>query len=148
PSLSAASVAAGGTLGILIPPSVALILYGVLTMEPIGPLLIAGIIPGILCSLFFMATVYIQILRNKDLTPSGQEKAYLKEQLKALLPVWPFLLIFVISVGGIYFGLFTPTEAAGVGSFSAFLYTLITKRFNWQKLKDAFDETARLTAMI
>ncbi len=148
PGLSAASVAAGGTLGILIPPSVALILYGVLTMEPIGPLLIAGIIPGIICTLFFMATVYILILKNPKLAPTGQKKATLKEQLKAFIPVWPFLLIFVISVGGIYFGLFTPTEAAGVGAFGAFLYTLLTGRLNWQKLKGAFDETARLTAMI
>src|SRR5690625_2123205 len=90
PGLSAASVAAGGTLGILIPPSVALILYGVLTMEPIGPLLIAGIIPGILCSLFFMGTVYILILKNPKLAPTGQKRASLMEQLKAFLPVWPF----------------------------------------------------------
>ncbi|MBP1971241.1 tripartite ATP-independent transporter DctM subunit [Virgibacillus natechei] len=148
PGLSAASVAAGGTLGILLPPSVALILYGVLTMEPIGPLLIAGIVPGILCSLFLMATVYILVMKNPKLAPTGQTRAPLKEQLKAFTPVWPFLLIFVISVGGIYFGLFTPTEAAGVGSFGAFLYTALTGRLNWQKLKDAFDETARLTAMI
>ncbi|GAE28048.1 C4-dicarboxylate transporter [Halalkalibacter wakoensis JCM 9140] len=148
PGLAASSVAAGGTLGILIPPSVALILYGVLTMEPIGPLLIAGLIPGILCMLIFILTIYIQVRKNPDLAPTALKKASLKERFQSLIPIWPFFLIFFLSVGGIYFGIFTPTEAAGVGAFGAFLYTVLSRRLDWEKMKDAFNESARLTAMI
>jgi tripartite ATP-independent transporter DctM subunit len=146
--LAAASVAAGGTLGILIPPSVALILYGALTMEPIGPLLIAGIIPGAICTALFMMTVYVQIRKNPSLAPSGRLKASFLEQIKSLKNVWPFLLIFLLSIGGIYLGIFTPTEAAGVGAFGAFLYTIITRKLDWKKLGEAFDESVRLSAMI
>ncbi|MEC2073278.1 TRAP transporter large permease [Alkalihalophilus marmarensis] len=148
PGLAASSVAAGGTLGILIPPSVALILYGVLTMEPIGPLLIAGLVPGIICMIVFILTIYFQVRKNPLLAPRSLAKASMRDQFKSLIPIWPFFLIFFISVGGIYFGIFTPTEAAGVGAFSAFIYTVLTKRLNWKKMKEAFDESARLTAMI
>lgn len=148
PRVSTATVAAGGTLGFLIPPSVILILYGVLTQEPIGQLLIAGLIPGILLTLLFMLTVYIQIRRNPSLAPVKSEVASLKERFKSLIPVWPFMLIFLLSIGGIYFGFFTPTEAGGVGAFGALVVSVLTKKMNWKSFVESLQECVRLTAMI
>jgi len=146
--LSAGCVAAGGTLGALIPPSVILILYGVLTMEPIGPLLIAGLVPGIILTLIFMATVYIQVRRKPSLAPSRQQRAPLKERMNMLNEVWPFIFIFLLSIGGIYFGFFTPTEAGGVGAFGALVFAILTKRMDWKKFIKAIEETILLTTMI
>ncbi len=148
PSLSTASVAAGGTLGILIPPSVILILYGALTSEPIGPLLIAGIIPGLVLALAFMLTINIQVRLNPSLAPRKSEPATFGERIHSLKSIWPFLLIFIISIGGIYFGVFTPTEAGGIGAIGAFLLTVVTKRMNLSKLFASLDETIRLSVML
>ncbi|MDQ0162890.1 TRAP transporter large permease [Bacillus alveayuensis] len=148
PSLSTACVAAGGTLGILIPPSVILILYGILTREPIGKLLIAGIIPGILQMLIFMLTIAILVRRDSALAPVRAEKAAFSEKLNSLKNVWPFLGLFLISIGGIYLGVFTPTEAAGVGAFGALIFALISKKLDLHKLKMSFNESVRLTAYI
>jgi tripartite ATP-independent transporter DctM subunit len=147
-SLSTSTVAAGGTLGILIPPSVILIVYGSLTQEPIGPLLIAGIIPGILMTLLFMLMVYIQVRLNPELAPRSEKPHPWSERLQSLKTVWPFLLIFALSIGGIYFGIFTPTEAGAVGAMGAFLVTLITRKMSWRKLVDSLDESIRLSVMI
>src|SRR5690625_1819108 len=106
-SLSTSAIAAGGTLGVLIPPSVLLILYGVLTGEVIGALLIAGIIPGILQVLIFGITIFILVKKNPDLAPARVIKATYRERLKASKDVIPFLIIFIISIGGIYLGVFT-----------------------------------------
>ncbi len=148
PGLSSACVAAGGTLGVLIPPSVILILYGVLTMEPIGALLIAGLVPGILLALCFMLTVYIQVRRNPSLAPNLQEPSPFIERVKSLKSIWPFMLIFMLSIGGIYFGFFTPTEAGGVGALGALLFAVITRRLNWKKFMAALEETVYLTSMV
>ncbi|MBE1555176.1 TRAP transporter large permease subunit [Sporosarcina limicola] len=147
PGLSAACVAAGGTLGILIPPSVILVLYGVLTMEPIGKLLIAGIVPGILQMALFMAVIYFMVVRNPELAPVTEKKPF-KVKIKSLNSVWPFALLFLISIGGIYQGYFTPTEAGGIGAFGAFLLALVTRRLSWADFKASLNETTRLTAMI
>lgn len=148
PSMSTASVAAGGTLGILIPPSVILILYGVLTMENIGELLIGGLIPGLILTVGFMLTIYFQILKNPSLAPRKTSRKSLIDMILSLKSVWPFLLIFILSIGGIYFGFFTPTEAGGVGAAGAFAVAAVTKRLNWQRLIESLDETVRLTVMI
>lgn len=147
-SLSTASVAAGGTLGILIPPSVILILYGILTSEPIGALLMAGIIPGILQILLFMITVYILVRREPALAPQREGKADTAEKLHTLKNIWPFLGLFLATIGGIYLGIFTPTEAAGIGAFGALFFAVISKRFNWKMLGGSLEETIRLTAFI
>lgn len=125
-ALSTSCVAAGGTLGILIPPSVILVLYGILTMEPIGKLLIAGLVPGILQMLLFMLVIYLMVLRKPSLAPVTAKKP-LKVKMKSLNSVWPFVFLFALSIGGIYFGYFTPTEAGGIGAFGAFLLALLTK---------------------
>lgn len=145
--LSTSSVAAGGTLGILIPPSVILVLYGILTMEPIGKLLIAGLVPGILQMLLFMLAIYLIVLKNPSLAPVTEKKPF-KEKITSLNSVWPFILLFVISVGGIYFGFFTPTEAGGIGAFGAFLLAVLTRRLSWEDFKASLNGTTRLTAMI
>lgn len=145
--LSTSCVAAGGTLGILIPPSVILVLYGILTMEPIGKLLIAGLVPGILQMLLFMIAIYLMVLRNPSLAPVTEKKPF-KEKIVSLNSVWPFVLLFLISVGGIYFGFFTPTEAGGIGAFGAFLLAVLTRRLSWEDFKASLNGTTRLTAMI
>lgn len=146
-SLSTACVASGGTLGILIPPSVILVLYGILTMEPIGKLLIAGILPGLLQMVLFTVIVYIMVVRNPSLAPVTERKS-LEEKLKSMNSVWPFALLFLLSIGGIYQGFFTPTEAGGVGTFGAFLLAVFTRRLSWHDFKASLNETTRLTAMI
>ncbi len=147
PGLSTSCVAAGGTLGILIPPSVILVLYGILTMEPIGKLLIAGIVPGLLQMALFMIVIYVMVLRKPEIAPVTEKKP-MSVKLKSLNSVWPFLLLFVISIGGIYLGFFTPTEAGGVGAFGAFLLAVLTRRLSWNDFKLSLSETTRLTAMI
>ncbi|WP_102348991.1 TRAP transporter large permease [Bacillus sp. Marseille-P3661] len=147
-TFSTAAVAAGGTLGVLIPPSVILILYGALTSEPIGPLLIGGLVPGILMTLVFIIMINIQVRMNPSIAPRQQEPAVMGEKVKSLSSVWPFLLIFIISIGGIYLGIFTPSEAGGIGAMGAFIITLVSKRLSWAKLLDSLDETIRLSVML
>lgn len=147
-NFSTAAVAAGGTLGSLIPPSVLLIIYGSLTSEPIGPLLIAGLIPGILLTFLFIILINIQVRVNPSIAPHKTDKAPMKDRVSSLKNIWPFLIIFIVSIGGIYFGFFTPSEAGGVGAFGAFLATVITKRLTIKSLIDSLDETLRLSVMI
>lgn len=146
-SLATACVAAGGTLGILIPPSVILILYGILTEERIGQLLIAGILPGLLQAVLFMVTIYLQVKRNPSLAPLRPEAAF-REKLASLKVVWPVLALFLLVMGGIYLGVFTPTEAGAVGAFGALIFSLATRHFSWKNLVDSLDQAARTTAMI
>lgn len=146
--LSSSCVAAGGTLGVLIPPSVILILYGVLTMEPVGQLLIAGLVPGILLALCMMLTVYIQVRKNPKLGGEQQSSIPIIEKIKSLRSIWPFIIIFLVSIGGIYFGYFTPTEAGGVGALASLLFVVLTRRLSWKDFLKSLDETVRLTAMI
>lgn len=145
--LSTSCVAAGGTLGILIPPSVILVLYGILTMEPIGQLLIAGLVPGLLQMALFMLIVYIMVWRNPSLAPVTEKKSF-RTRMSSMKSVWPFLFLFALSIGGIYFGFFTPTEAGGIGAFGAFLLAVLTRRLSWNDFKKSLSETTRLTAMI
>ncbi|MFD2043836.1 TRAP transporter large permease [Ornithinibacillus salinisoli] len=146
-ALSTSCVAAGGTLGILIPPSVILVLYGILTMEPIGKLLIAGLVPGLLQMALFMLLIYVMVWRNPTLAPVTEKKRFILK-LKSLSSVWPFIFLFALSIGGIYYGFFTPTEAGGVGAFGAFILTVVTKRLSWEHFKTSLSETTRLTAAI
>ena len=147
-SLAAACVAAGGTLGILIPPSVILVLYGILTLEPIGKLLIAGILPGLLQAFLFMLAIYLQVRRNPGLAPLRPQTASFRERMRSLRVVWPVLALFLLVMGGIYLGVFTPTEAGGVGAFGALIFALIAGHLRWRSFVDALDQTARTTAMI
>lgn len=147
PTLSTACVAAGGTLGILIPPSVILILYGILTLEPIGELLIAGLIPGIVNMLLFMVVVFIWVRKDPHAGPASEKSAW-GERFKSLSKVWPFLLLFILTIGGIYLGVFTPTEAGAIGSFGALVLSIVTRRLSWGKLVKSLKDSTRLSAMI
>ncbi|TSI08716.1 TRAP transporter large permease [Lysinibacillus sp. BW-2-10] len=147
-TFSTAAVAAGGTLGVLIPPSVLLIIYGALTSEPIGPLLIGGLIPGILMTLMFMLMINIQVRLKPEIAPRKKEVASFTEKVTSLKGVWPFLVIFAISIGGIYFGVFTPTEAGGIGAIGAFILTMVTKRLSFKGLISSLDESLRLSVML
>ncbi|WP_018924325.1 TRAP transporter large permease [Salsuginibacillus kocurii] len=147
PMLSTACVAAGGTLGILIPPSVILILYGVLTMEPIGELLIAGLVPGLLQIVLFIVVIWLWVRKfPADGPPS--EKSHWGERISSLKNVWPFVLLFILSVGGIYLGIFTPTEAGAIGAFGSFLFAVLTRRLGWKECMNALSDSVRLSAMI
>ena len=117
--LATGAIAAGGTIGILIPPSVILVLYGILTESDIGQLFAAGIVPGILTVVAFMATVSIITHRNPELGPPGA-RASTRQKLAAIKDVRATIVLFLLVIGGIYTGAFTPTEAAGIGATGAF----------------------------
>lgn len=146
-SLATGSIAAGGIIGILIPPSVVLVLYGVLTETSIGDLFIAGFLPGILTIVGFMAVIAIVTRIWPEMGPAG-ERTSVREKFAALGRTWAILLLFAIVIGGIYFGVFTPTEAAGVGAVGAFAISALRRRMTYQNTKDALMETVQTTAMI
>ncbi len=140
-------VAAGGTLGILIPPSGPLILYGVVSETSIGALFIAGLIPGLILACVFAAFC---MLRNINIVESGRKsRANISEILESLKKSFWALLLPPLVLGGMYFGIFTATEAAGVGAMAALLIaTCVYKRFNWEDLIESAKETTQLTAML
>lgn len=145
-SLATGSIAAGGTLGILIPPSVILIIYGLLTEADIGKLFVAGIIPGLLGVVFYMAAVYVTVLLKPNLAPSTQDD--IPVERKDVWGVLAVLGLFAIIMIGIYGGFFTPTEAAGIGAATAFLIALFSGGLTFEKLFQAGLNCARTTAMI
>ena len=147
PKLSTACVAAGGTLGILIPPSIIFIIYGLITETSIGRLFIAGIIPGVLLSLSFLVLIYLMCFRNPKLGPRGPDFTW-KEKLQSLWGVWGMLVLFLLVIGGIYFGIFTPTEAGAIGASGAMLITVIRRRLTWKNLITTLKGTVQTTAMI
>ena len=148
-SLATASVAAGGILGVLIPPSTIFIVYGVITENSIGSLFISGIIPGILLTLMYIGVIYFITRRNPDLAPLA-EKATWKERMEAfkhggLLEV---VIVFVVSLGGLFVGWFTPTEAGAVGAAGVLVITVVTKQLSWAALKSSLYDTLNTIAMI
>lgn len=141
------SLAAGGTLGILIPPSIALLVYGSMTSVSIGRLFIAGIIPGILLTLFFMA--WIALSSRKYTTRVGvEDKVPLSEKLRLSRHLIPPLIVFAVVMGSIYGGLATPTESAGLGVILVLIMTVVMGRFSIAMLHQSFRQTAALTGMI
>lgn len=146
-SLATGSVAAGGIIGILIPPSVVLVLYGVLTETSIGDLFIAGFLPGVLTIVGFMLVVVVVTRINPEIGPAG-ERVALKDKFAALGRTWAIILLFALVIGGIYFGVFTPTEAAGIGAVGAFGISALRGRLTVANTFDALMETVKTTAMI
>lgn len=144
---AAATAAVGGTLGILIPPSAILVLYGVLTEEPIGQVLIGGIIPGIITTALLMLTAYLVVRSRPHYAPRPAEAPDLSKW-GAIKLVWAVPVIFGISMGGIYFGIFTPTEAGAAGAFLSLAYGVLTRRMTWEGFKSAVGRTIRTTAFI
>ncbi len=145
--LSAATVAAGGTLGILIPPSIVMIIYGVLTETDIGKLMIAGIIPGAIGVLLYMAVIAMITLYRPEYGPAGPHVPVL-ERFKALRAVWPVVFLFAFIIGGIYAGIFTPSEAAGMGVAGALILGLVMRRLTARVMLDVLIESGRTTSML
>jgi tripartite ATP-independent transporter DctM subunit len=146
-ALATGCIAAGGTLGILIPPSTVMIIYGILTEQPIATLFIAGIIPGLLLTALFILTVYIITRIKPELGPPGP-KFTMKEKVYSLKSTWSILTLFLLVIGGLYTGWFTPTEAAGVGAFGAFVIIIVKGKLTWKVLTDSLSQTTGTTAMV
>ena len=146
-SLATGTVAAGGTLGILIPPSATFVFYAILTEQSVGKLFIAGILPGIMLAFLFMLAINIQVRLNPELAPRGPGATF-KERINALKGVWGILVLFLIVMGGIYTGVFTPTEAAGIGAFGAFVFSLYTRKMAWHHFVASLRLTGQTTGMI
>ena len=146
-SLATASIAAGGTLGILIPPSVILVIYGLMTETSIRELFAAGFLPGLLgIGLYLVAVQYVVWRRPQD-GPQAERMAW-PDRVRALGGVWGTILLFVLVIGGIYGGVFTPTEAAGIGAGGAFLLALARGVRSWRDYYDVLVNSARTTAML
>ena len=145
--LAAGSIAAGGTLGILIPPSVLLVIYGILTQTSIGKLFAAGIIPGIIGILFYLAAVKVMIKIKPELGPPGERYSWI-QRLNSLRGVWGVIILFIFVMGGIYGGIFSPTEAAGIGAFGAFIFALARKTLTIKTFYQVLIESASTTAML
>ena len=146
-SLACGCVAAGGSIGILIPPSIVFIIYAGLTEESIGRLFIAGVIPGILEVLFYLLTMYFICTIEPDLGPPGPSSSF-REKIVSLKNTWGIMVLFVLVIGGIYLGLFTPTEAAGVGALGAFILGFLKGKLTWGKLLQSLTDATKNTAMI
>ena len=146
-SLATGTVAAAGSLGILIPPSVIFIVYGILTEQSIGKLFAAGILPGILLSILFVLTIYIRVLRNPALAPPGPRTS-LREKTRAISGVLETLFLFALVMGGMFFGIFTPTEAAAAGAFLALLIAILRKQLSWHGFIQSLADTTRISCMV
>lgn len=147
-NLAMGSIAAGGALGILIPPSIIMILYGAVAEVSIGKLFIGGIIPGILLCLIFIIYIFFRTLINRDLAPPVQEKYSFKQKIEVLRGViLPILLVFLV-LGVIYGGVCTPTEASAVGAFGAVFCAIVYRKLTWSNLKTALWDTMKLNAMV
>lgn len=145
--LSTGSVAAGGSLGSLMPPSVVLIVYGIATQQSIGKLFIAGIIPAIIITALFLLAIAIYSKKNPLQGPAG-ERFSLKEMMLSLTDLWETILVFLAVMGGMFFGVFTPTKAGAVGSFSIMVIVMAQKKLNWQGLWKAINETLTISCMV
>ncbi len=146
--LATGSVAAGGTLGFLIPPSIGFVVYGILTEQSIGKLLVSGILPGALLVLAFVLIVVVWVLIHPDAAPMNPEKVSLGEKLMALKQVWELIVVFFLVMGGIYLGFFTPTEAGAVGAFFLFVVTVFRRKLTWAALVEAMAATTKVSVMI
>jgi tripartite ATP-independent transporter DctM subunit len=146
-TLAAGSIAAGGTLGILIPPSVIMVIYGIMTETNIGKLFIAGILPGLVATALLCLAVSWITWRDPQAGPPG-EKSPWSARLEALKRVWPVLALFIVVIGGIYGGVFTATEGAGIGAGGAFVFALARRALTWKALVEVLVESVRTTSML
>ena len=146
-TLATGTVAAAGSLGILIPPSTILIVYGIMIEESIGKLFIAGVLPGILLSLFFAATVVVLCLRNPAIGPPGAPTSW-KEKLRAITGIIPAIILFLLAIGGLFLGWFSPTQAGAIGAGGALIIGLSRRQLTWQTFFEAGKEGLRTGCMV
>jgi len=146
-ALATGCVAAAGSLGILIPPSTIFIVYGILTGESIGKLFIAGVFPGLLLAILFMGVVFTLCRRNPKLAPAGEPTSW-KAKIAGLTGIIEMLVLFVLVIGGLFLGLFSPTQAGAVGAAGALIIGLARRQLNWQGFLFAVKDTLRITCMV
>ena len=145
--LAAGSVAAGGTIGILIPPSIALIIYGILVEEDIGKLFIAGILPGILTIILYIVAIRLVTMFRSDWGPPGARTEWI-ERFKALGKVWGIVLLFIFILGGIYAGVFTPSEAGGIGAAGALIFAMARRKMPLDEFFKSLVEAGKTTVFV
>ena len=145
--LATGAIAAGGSVGILIPPSVILIIYGIITEQSIGKLFLAGFIPGIMETVFYLFTIWYLTFLKPHHGPKGPKTTF-REKIDALKHTWEVVILFIVVIGGIYRGWFTPTEAAGIGAFGTFFFALIRRKLTWTVFKDSIVNTLVTTGML
>jgi len=145
---SAGVVAAGGTLGILIPPSTSLIVYGIITEQSIGKLFIAGIVPGIMLAAFYTIISLCWAKWDPEVAPHSPYTIGWIERMRAAKSIWPILALVFLVLGGIYFGWFTPTEAGAVGALGSFALAASNKQLTWKNVKMSLLDTGRMTCLI
>ncbi|MBW2005557.1 MAG: TRAP transporter large permease, partial [Deltaproteobacteria bacterium] len=145
--LATGSVASGGGLGMIMPPSVVLIVYGILTEQSIGALFVAGIFPAILVTILFIISIYIRCSFAPEQGPPGESFTW-KEKVKSLLGMGETLAVFILVMGGLFIGLFTPTEAAAVGVFGVLFVSLIRRQLTWEAFVNALYETLGTSCMV
>ncbi|RLC03167.1 MAG: C4-dicarboxylate ABC transporter permease [Deltaproteobacteria bacterium] len=145
--LATGSVASGGGIGMIMPPSVVLIIYGILTEQSIGQLFVAGIFPALLVTLLFIIAIYIRCRINPEQGPCG-EKFTWTQKFKALMGLGETLAVFTLVIGGIFIGLFTPTEAAAIGAFGILVIAIIRKQISWAGFVKSLLETLRTSCMV
>ncbi len=146
-SLATGTLAAGGTLGILIPPSIILVIYAIIAEQNIAKMFIAAIVPAILAIIGYIIAIAIIIRLKPNSTPM-LKRANLREKISAIISIWPAIALFFIVIGGMYFGIFTPTEAAAIGAILSALIALFSRKLTWSNFISAGFETAKTTAMI
>ena len=148
PGLATAVVAASGTLGALIPPSILFVLYGIFTEQPIGKLLIAGIFPGLLTAFIYAGMIYVRCRIDPTLAPMPDRPYSMAERLAELRKVWPVPLLILAVAGSLYTGVATTTEAAAVGAFAAYVIAAAQRRLDWKTLRESVSESLASTASI
>lgn len=146
--LATSTVAVGGTLGSLIPPSVLFIVYGIFTEMSVSRLFMAGVIPGLLSLVGFLVVIYLWVKRNPEAAPVDDSILVKGDRRKAAIRCWPAMMLFTIIIGGIYGGLFTATEAAAISAFSVIIIGSLQKRLNWQQFVQSIKETCTQTTSI
>jgi len=147
PALSTGCIAAGGTMGQMIPPSAGLITYGIITGTSIGRLFAGGLIPGIIEAVFYIITIYILCRWKPSLGPRGPRYS-LKEKVMSFAGCGELIGLIILVLGGIIFGCFSPTEAGAIGASGAIIFSLFRRRLNWEKFKNALIETMKTTGML
>jgi len=146
-SFATGVIAAGGTLGIMIPPSTVLAVYAILTQQDIGKLFMAGVLPGLLAIMMYVLTISLIVMAKPGFLPAGERKPW-SERLASLKDVWAPLALFVFVIGGLYGGLFTPSEAGGMGAAGAFILGVVRRRLNVAQIREALLEATRTSAAV
>ena len=148
PAISAGCIVGAGTFSAMIPPSITMVLYGLLTNESIGKILVAGIIPGILTAVVYLAGIFVMIRVKKEWAPPVTRSFSLSEKVRSLSTLFPVALVFVIIVGGIYAGLVAPASAGAIGALSALVIALAMRKFKFMDFTESMKETAATTAIL